>query len=1051
MQLYSPDTLGDITRAERHARPPTRVQAATRSGATGHGADHHGGGHDATPPPAETPPKIDYDKSKLFASMEVSLPTESNRASEKAEITDKTLQSHALFLEKYIEGLKKMQRDYPTQFNDPSLVGEREFMAHLLNADGDFDKAKATGYLKTPDGLMHSMVLMDQKIFDMGAVMAGEYASLHPNAQRDRMPQFMTIQTHIDEGRIRHLRNRIGAFLRQPIGQIAGRADPNAFPGTRGQAIAGLGIFTGGAGALGAAVGWLAGGPLGSGIGGLTGTALMAGGAYIGYENRQGLQLNLQSCREVYENVQHDPVRTALMRSLTGINAGDFIVNGGQVVPNGAPESSSIYRAEKDLRNLLQLRQTTKGELGIPPHMVNGQTEQDLIQGLLSGRESGGTRLEDRIEELYNRNHPAYNPADIAGNLARYNEARRVVLTEHLRRQIADKLTRQRNNRGPEAHAAKIKAMDKEGGGRYKAAQEQIDSDKKARKALIEVGRQPLLDRIGPVETRKNTNEIAKGILEGEKNALDVYTQKVEDLRNNRHHLEVDILTDTLGNSYTERTVKANLEAFLRNPPGSIAPGIPPTEIIVDGLPIKNPLAEQERLRIDRQNRHDAARAGNPQRAGTPASPGVVAVPGETDANYAHRIQKFLNDADRIVDAQLQLIETQTNRIQQLLTEITTTQTNIRTSENALRILPEVAKATEYEGALRANFENIINIGTVPGVTLDRNVLANHSISDVFAQINMAHAANPALGWPEAENSNPERIREIVQAKVEARASITAPSPAFDTLNNPANFGITEHQLRSLSTQEIISLCNDRLAIRPAGAAAITIPGDTEITRARLEANTRFINRRNALNVVLSDLQRNTDRDDAELVQVNAAILQINNAQLEIDNEPERISFTARENLEIAVDFMGLDKDKLSNLSFLVVQQPNRFTDPTPLDPADPNFSDVEKTAAGTFPEAHRGYFELLRLLTNYHEKPDRDQYLQKLMRVLPPSKLADILDQSVVLPNLLGAPTPGVGLNVIFGDLNRTIATDRSVGATEIMQGFRAIIRRLDDEADAI
>jgi len=302
----------------------------------------------------------------------------------------------------------------------------------------------------------------------------------------------------------------------------------------------------------------------------------------------------------------------------------------------------------------------------------------------------------------------------------------------------------------------------------------------------------------------------------------------------------------------------------------------------------------------------------------------------------------------------------------------------VQLPEALKEVSPDVIQATRNLNILSAEYVAITGWHGIGGVALMQNDLLTQSIDELLNRINTANTADPNAGWPEAQNSVPELRMRLIHAIIEARArtispAVTLPQPEFSQLVNgaPAGWEITEHQLLTLTAEEILQFIRSRQATNPTrylGLGLLTAP---QIELARADARDRLSARSQGLEQMETFLK----------------------TQIEIAT---KATSTEREqNLGAAENLLRREANgTLINGTNIVYDNRLDYADGA-LVGGDMNYTEAERTL-----NLPRGYYELLDVLFDYKTQTQlpRDEYFRTLHRVLPPNQLAQDLSDALML-----------------------------------------------------
>ena len=303
------------------------------------------------------------------------------------------------------------------------------------------------------------------------------------------------------------------------------------------------------------------------------------------------------------------------------------------------------------------------------------------------------------------------------------------------------------------------------------------------------------------------------------------------------------------------------------------------------------------------------------------------------------------------------------------------------------------AQMQELSARMNTSFTEI----TAFGPPIDADALRNRPLSWIHREVNRINAANPALGWPAAQNNSPDVRLRIMSAISEARADIPAPS---GELTAALVGGITENQVLSQSSTEIQTRMGGALTI----AQIETMKQEVRDRMGRRQAGIQGSLDANTarMTVIDADLANPTARNQREIAQLKMAREMIVNR--------------------------GENLAKMRNF----VRRVAEMADVTPATGTTAGLSPAERTAAQP-----RGYYEILNLLFDYQSQPDRQDQFRELIKVLPPQTMADQIREAI--PWVVAPPPPTRNITDVLGGLRTQIGTGR-ISAHELRSAVRRI-----------
>ncbi len=237
--------------------------------------------------------------------------------------------------------------------------------------------------------------------------------------------------------------------------------------------------------------------------------------------------------------------------------------------------------------------------------------------------------------------------------------------------------------------------------------------------------------------------------------------------------------------------------------------------------------------------------------------------PTQRIINYEKRVRERYENV-------IKNIEKQETRVRNLLTQIQEARDKKGgISDTKKLLLPRDSDTrtalTSLSGMTQAHAE--INGLTPPGHAQLSNVaLRTESFDELMRRINTANTIAANLGWPPTENNNPGRRLALLQAMAEARAIGIEPrilTPSTDFITATTTMGLTENELTSLSTPELVN----RLT-----TLGHPIPPATTLDNVRTEARSRLTARREGLEEVKRNVEARKRTVTAEKVQVEKGL-----------------------------------------------------------------------------------------------------------------------------------------------------------------------------------
>jgi len=851
---------------------------------------------------------------------------------EKVALSAELSTQYENFLSSHVVNLLKLPN--PQILDNPSHSYEKRLI-QMLVTDGRPDQEKIKSFLNQPEGWMIATQIIERqtalKMFALGL-----NASINPDGNRDMdIDHPQTIRYGIDQGALnRFIHDRVVPFLTHRYGEVDGRRGPLSRL-RRWHLLLGTGASTIVAGGVGGGVGALLGGTEGALAGELIASSGVAGLEAAGYGLahilRNGLTLDLRQCADTLNYFQgqnpQQRAEAAYLKSVLGIDVGDYVVNGGQVQRRTgarvAVESVNPRQTQEELLQGLFVREEFYRQLGVPREMMDALPEQHLYhQVALTGNQSEqtGARWQKRVLELFNPNGVGIAPNDIPGNLRRYNEARVKVINEMVEEMAIRLIDGKQSTQTISSIDQKI--SDRGESGAERARRTKSMSENKTR---LEREKQGFAGRKANIDSyeqaRRETGMAAE--------EYDRYQREVNGA-NPDINLERQRLLNELNNSAGNPNSVASRRTALQNNKNAsrvaaIAQAVAEIQARLPAGANINSVSQDERKAIERSYVEAA----------------MIQYQAEDQA---------INDLKSTIEGQLAQVDNIIAKQRQV--------------EAALRQKGDtiIAEATENLATVENNFNALTSLpGGAPALT-DME-LRSLTIDQLLARVNALSGANAGYGWSADQNNNPTNRAILIDAISEAKAryeeQFDTAKPARDADYNAVialvlTPPITADQLRTLPRTRLAALTAP-LGITPA-----------QLDNAIAEARNRMILRHNGV------INTAVDSYDQMIKSEEAAISAVN-----FDRETE--------DLRMIRDVM-VRQGKIFEFSFEVAANAGRYTDRTAIDPNDQNYSNSEKTHNGN--PLPVGYWQLMNAVFDYQGRTDRAEYAGKILRILPPDEL---------------------------------------------------------------
>lgn len=164
-------------------------------------------------------------------------------------------------------------------------------------------------------------------------------------------------------------------------------------------------------------------------------------GRMVGFENPFGAKfIHFNQRADLFEALKNDPEQKAYIKGVLSIDLDDYRTNPAlpDTVEKDPTRVSSSNRSPESLRrNILQIMQARRGflrDLGVPLKKIDSLPEEALFthRVLTEGFGETGLKWEKEIIDAFKPNEGGYVDGDIAGNIIRFNKARREVMLRYV-------------------------------------------------------------------------------------------------------------------------------------------------------------------------------------------------------------------------------------------------------------------------------------------------------------------------------------------------------------------------------------------------------------------------------------------------------------------------------------------------------------------------------------------------------------------------------------------------------------------------------------------
>lgn len=927
------------------------------------------------------------------------------KSNEYVGFSEPLRKQYSTFLENYLRNIKLISD--PRILASPEHRTDREILALLTNEKGEPDNGKIETFLSKPKGWMLTTQLLERQI-SMKLFALGLVADKLPPGQRQTIGEETTI--HLSgEGKLHKLwREKKQKIIAGLI--AAGVEIPVVVAGSTLGTAVGAAL----AGKVGAVIG-LALGP----VWGVEAAAVGAGGvlAYKGYQSlrQEGITLNIKHSAAVLEMLQGNANEAAFMKAVYGIDVQDFQVTAGniQLRVGRVPESSGINEIQNEITQQMYARQEFYNTLNIPIENIDALPEQGLFDWTTEGQlESTRSRWQKRLQEIFNPNgggildtglppgggaagpprkpgDPGFdsNSLDIRGNIGRFNKAREQVMLEMVQSYVEDQ--RENQSAGKVDAALKTKLADRKENGTLRTKRIQEHTDKKA------------------------TYDIDKGKMVNERHGFEEYRNILKELEGARQEVAKK-LRESLGPGVT------NIEDGLNNLRTVLnTSGI---NINIGGVNIPSVFDREDSLMTNLENDYAAGVAA------------LAKIAKEPNEQYEKRVERVDQQVMLRHKGEIERLDQHKKIITDLINELEVLKGKLDSSKAKIA---DGSVAVESIKTIRENLEKdhgeIVGLGA--GAAITNVILTTETNDQIMTRINNTHKANPAEGWPESENTKEENRLKVLHAMAQARVSnaevadVSRPArlPDYTTITS---WDLTENQLRVLTEPELLDTIHRINLATPANGwpPAQDLVRVGELRNAVAEARSIFDKRENAYKDMDGDISTLIKREQWAASAVN------------FDQEIDLLKTTIN---------LRDNQGEIFTRCFAITADVGKFTDLNRVDSTAANTTDtINEKAPFNGRSLEKGYLEMMDLLFDYRVKPDRNEYFGKLIKVLPPNKLAGIMSEYMGYPPT--DPLYTTNLRIALARL-RVQVGNGTFATPELQQLTKTVINKFSAEAMAL
>ncbi len=694
---------------------------------------------------------------------------------------------------------------------------------------------------------------------------------------------------------------------------------------------------------------------IGGALGAVEGPAGIAAGAALGPTVAAGIQrlfahgvrLDIVEDESVLRQAQTTGERRRAI-NLIGIN------------PNNQEQSTRYDSAIQEAIRIIYLRAEYFEAFGVNPKQLDALSDQILY--LPRGRrpEEIGDKMLGDIQRIFNQR---VNDATIAAGRATTLEERREILRK----------TRQ---------DVLIQDFEQEIRSGTKIT---VDEAKRLRDAIAAMGEggtyaQERTKEAGEEQQRLQAERTS---LETSDGAIKIYRDKVAEIQRERTKLQRTLAgTRTPTATYTtvERATDAMRTVLIDPGFGDI------TIVLEDGRtpPIANIAAREDAAGRRRDDVYDAVSlwTRDPAR--------------ESVNQFDARQTKAREKADLQYEREMAPIRRDRTQLESAITRLEDLENNIKNLEEQTLSAAEVTTGAQEITKLSSAETELIGWG-VSQVTIDSG-----DYSAILTEIHNVNAANPANGWPAAQDNLPQNREMLRQAIVRARtnslrrAGVPNAVVVEPTYTSAINLGFTPEQLRIFSIDE---LKRQSARLNPAG----TPTPRAELQNAQLWAREELRYLQDAIkeqSAVIQNAERIAQR--AQIIDVSARL-----AQFKMVLE------------------MYEHKDQAQARAVQAYTNPQQRANLENIRPAVAGREGYSAAEVAT--GLPRNILELIHVITDYQNTPDRNGSFQQIWRNLgsTPDLFLRILNDSFrgrLVRIRPGAVPPPVPVNVFAIKLRDTM-----------------------------
>jgi len=923
----------------------------------------------------------------------------------EVQVSEQLHQRYHQFLKDHLVGLQRIYKTNRSLYDQMNRSQTHSYETKLLqmvcdrdeygefkvDTEGNllFSEERINSILANPEGWeLTTMLLEQQTSYQLFAL--GVNAAIDPRGNRNLLLNNENIDLGIDSGVLREFYHRyLADYLEEDLPSAGGRQPGllNRIHTPRWRALTGILIGSG----------------LGGIIGGLPGAAVVPGLTALREVLKRGVGMDLHRCAEVLDSIKgnnnnRDTLETKYLRELYQIDINDFTTQNGAVelVNRSAQTTFNSQEARTQILGNIYSRLLFYESIGVPAEQLDALPEQFLYRYLEGDSEQTATHMQRDILEEFRPNQGGIQPNDIAGNLKRFRKARVKVLTGRIEAIIQ----RETNKLNYQGSLTDLQTMinARENSTMVTAAK------KEAQRRKDELTRQKeQLPKLESHETYTNKRQQLDEMLES------ASTRAEYPITPNQG--------ETFAQAITRQINQINTQLRVANFPQGQVGGL---EDQLDNL---NQTFNVNLLQQINGFMQGLQNIQLPR--GTKLPEGFIDQAVQLITNQltaANRAQ-----VERLTQ-QIEHLKQQREELTQLGKQYQTAQTELQQAERSI-----IEAAPKNLVTLIGAYDMIINqLQNVPG-TIDLATLQNASIDQLIIAVSSPNSPYLPL-IPANILQNPSELRQyLLQAKTEAAAQAVE---AYDV--SPA---------QQLADYQAFLVAN------PNGQLNL----DTLLTMSNAQIDQILRNPQNPYQALLGqrtarEVRESLQSEARKRLRIRSRILieaQVDDIDAQITVQDRIIDQNFTEQIQILskTKKMAQRQGEIFYSVNDIFARPTEILSSTVIGNQDQTYTVSERGA-----NIPRGYVELINIFFGYQREVDkRDADFAEIMRILPPDRLATLLNQHCHL-NLEQNP---ITINNVLDSLrNRIHRVQRGqprLSRINLQQGFAAIINQLVAQARAL